>query len=115
MSNVIIIVSAYLLLINIVAFIMYGIDKKNAEKRKTRIPSAVLLWMARMGGGLGSWFAMSFFHHKKHHSDFKRLVPIWIMVWLFVFVLVVIIFSGDLGNEIKDTGDSLLHSNKSFD
>ena len=115
MSNVIIIVSAYLFLINIIAFVLYGIDKKQARRRKTRIPSAVLLWMARLGGGLGSWFAMSVFHHKKHHSNFKRLVPIWIMIWLFVFIIVVIAFSGNLGSEIQDTGSSLLHSNKSFD
>ena len=115
MSNVIIIVSAYLLLINIVAFVLYGVDRKHAEKRKTRIPSSVLLWMARLGGGLGSWFAMTYFHHKKHHSDFKRLVPIWIMIWLFIFVVVVIAFSGNLGSEIKDAGGSMLHSNKSFD
>ena len=115
MSNVIIIVSAYLLLINIIAFVLYGIDKKQARRRSTRIPSSVLLWMARIGGGLGSWFAMSVFHHKKHHSDFRRLVPIWIMIWLFIFVIVVIVCSGNLGSEIKDAGGSILHSNKSFD
>ena len=115
MSNVIIIVSAYLLLINIIAFVLYGIDKKQARRRSTRIPSSVLLWMARIGGGLGSWFAMSVFHHKKHHSDFRRLVPIWIMIWLFIFVIVVIVCSGNLGSEINDAGGSILHSNKSFD
>ena len=53
MSNVIIIVSAYLLLINIIAFVLYGIDRKQARRRSTRILSSILLWMTRLGGGLG--------------------------------------------------------------
>ena len=70
--------------------------------------------MARIGGGLGSWLAMSFFHHKKNHSEFKRQIPMWIMIWLFVFALVLIIFSGNLGKEIQDAGDSMIHSSNAF-
>ena len=114
MSNPVIIVSAYLLLINVIAFISYGIDKRHAVRRKSRIPSSVLLWMARLGGGLGSWLGMTIFHHKKHHSNFRRLVPIWIMIWLFAYVLLVILTSGDLTSEFKDAGRSLINSNNNF-
>lgn len=97
-----IIIASYLLFINIVAFILYGIDKKHALKGKTRIPSFILLWMARLGGGLGSWFGMLVFHHKKNHTKFKNLVPIWIVIWMFIIVFIVILGSGDLMNEIEE-------------
>ena len=104
-----IIIASYLLLINIIAFILYGIDKKHALNEKTRIPSSVLLWMARLGGGLGCWLGMLVFHHKKNHSRFKRIIPIWIIIWMFIFAFIIIMSSGDLGdimNEIKEMQDS---------
>lgn len=97
-----IIIASYLLFINIVAFILYGIDKKHALKEKTRIPSFLLLWMARLGGGLGCWFGMLVFHHKKNHTKFRNLVPIWIVIWMFIIVFIVILGSGDLMNEIEE-------------
>ena len=97
-----IIIASYLLFINIVAFILYGIDKKHALKEKTRIPSFVLLWMARLGGGLGCWLGMLVFHHKKNHTKFRNLVPIWIVIWMFIIVFIVILGSGDLMNEIEE-------------
>ena len=93
--------ASYLLIINIIAFFLYRLDKKNANRGKTRIPVFVLLWMARLGGGLGAWFSMSLYHHKKNHTKFRRLVPLWIMIWLLVFVIFVAFSSGDFLEEMK--------------
>ena len=101
-NTLIIIILSYFVVINIVAFILYGIDKKHAVRRKTRIPVSVLLWMARLGGGLGSWFSMSYYHHKKNHTRFKRLVPLWIFIWLFGLVLLFAFTTGDIVGEIKE-------------
>jgi len=109
MSKVVIIVLAYLVLINIVAFILYGIDKRHAERRKKRISSSVLLWMARLGGGIGCWLAMSYFHHKKNHSSFNKLIPRWIIIWMFVFVLLVIITSGNPADEMEAMNSSMIN------
>ena len=112
-----IIVLSYLLIVNIIAFALYGIDKKLAERserrKKRRIPSFVLLWMARIGGGLGCWIGMYFFHHKKHHSNFKRIVPIWIIVWMLAIAILVIFGSGDLMDEIKEMFNSWRYSRNS--
>ena len=45
----------YLLFINIITFMMYGIDKLKAKKGKWRISEATLLMMAIVGGSIGAW------------------------------------------------------------
>ena len=48
----------YLLAINAVAFIVYGIDKYKAKKAKWRISEATLLLLAALGGSIGAWLGM---------------------------------------------------------
>lgn len=45
----------YFLIINVLAFVLYGVDKRRAIRNQYRIRESVLLWMARLGGGVGSW------------------------------------------------------------
>ena len=40
----------YLLIINIIAFIMYGIDKWKAHRKQWRISEKMLLFLAVIGG-----------------------------------------------------------------
>ena len=49
------ILAYYLIIINAVAFIVYGIDKYKAKKAKWRIPEATLLMLAVLGGSIGAW------------------------------------------------------------
>ena len=65
----------YLLAINAVAFIMYGIDKYKAKKAKWRIPEATLLLLAVLGGSIGAWMGMKVWHHKTKHKKFKYGIP----------------------------------------
>ena len=51
-------IAAYLLAINAVAFIVYGIDKYKAKKAKWRISEATLLSLAVIGGSIGAWTGM---------------------------------------------------------
>ena len=44
----------YLLAVNIVTFLLYGIDKYKAKKGKWRISEATLLTMAAIGGSIGA-------------------------------------------------------------
>lgn len=92
---------AYLLFINTLAFILYGIDKKRAVRNRRRIPESTLLWMARLGGGLGSWIGMFVFHHKKKHSKFLVRVPLWITLWTIGIVLFIAMGNGNLEEEIE--------------
>ena len=65
----------YLLAINAVAFIVYGIDKYKAKKAKWRIPEATLLLLAVLGGSIGAWMGMKVWHHKTMHKKFKYGIP----------------------------------------
>ncbi len=65
------ILAYYLIIINAVAFIVYGIDKYKAKKAKWRISEATLLMLAVLGGSIGAWTGMRVWHHKTMHKKFK--------------------------------------------
>ena len=71
----------YLLLINLLGFVLYGLDKAKSKGRGRRIPERVLLWVARLGGGVGCWMGMMLFRHKTKHTHFMILVPLWTVLW----------------------------------
>lgn len=70
----------YLLLINIAAFAMFGMDKWKAKNRKYRIPEAALLLSAALGGSVGAICGMDFFRHKTLHRRFKVGLPLILFV-----------------------------------
>ena len=70
----------YLLAVNIVTFLLYGIDKYKAKKNKWRISEATLLTMAAIGGSIGAWVGMRIWHHKTMHKKFKYGIPIIIIM-----------------------------------
>ena len=70
----------YLLVINVIAFFMYGIDKWKAKKNKWRIPEKTLLGAAFLGGSVGALAGMRMFHHKTKHWKFKIGVPMCLVL-----------------------------------
>ena len=70
----------YLLAINAVAFIMYGIDKYKAKKAKWRISEATLLLLAVLGGSIGAWMGMKVWHHKTMHKKFNFGIPAILLI-----------------------------------
>lgn len=64
------IITGYLFAVNIVSFILYGIDKYKAKRGKWRISEAMLLTMAVIGGSVGAWAGMKVWHHKTMHKKF---------------------------------------------
>lgn len=95
-----IVLAAYLFLVNVIAFILFAIDKNRAVNHEHRIPESVLLWMARLGGGLGCALGMYALHHKKKKPRFQIRIPLWITIWMFI-VIMFLIFGGD-SNIIDD-------------
>lgn len=69
----------YLLGINVIAFIVYGIDKLKAKKGRWRIPESTLLLLAIIGGGIGAWLGIKVWHHKTMHKKFRYGVPLIII------------------------------------
>ena len=70
----------YLLAVNIVTFLLYGVDKYKAKKNKWRISEATLLTMAAIGGSIGAWTGMRLWHHKTMHKKFKYGIPLIIIL-----------------------------------
>lgn len=60
-----------LLVINVITFVVYGIDKLKAKKHWWRISEATLLLLAAAGGSIGAWLGMKVWHHKTMHKKFK--------------------------------------------
>ncbi|MBO5263724.1 MAG: DUF1294 domain-containing protein [Bacteroidaceae bacterium] len=56
--------------INILAFILYGIDKFNAVRNAARVPERRLLALALAGGSAGALVAVYIFRHKKQRSGY---------------------------------------------
>ena len=65
----------YLLLINLLAFALMGIDKKKARRHKWRIPEKTLFLSALLGGSVGAIAGMQFFRHKTKHWYFVIGMP----------------------------------------
>lgn len=69
------IIIVYLVIINIVAYTMMGIDKRKAQKKEWRISEAALFTAALLGGSIGSIAGMQRFRHKTKHWYFKYGMP----------------------------------------
>ena len=101
----------YLLAINSVIFLLYGMDKYKAKKnnrrqaesnikltlniaeaqrRKTivkwRISEATLLMIAVIGGSIGAWGGMRLWHHKTMHREFQHDIPVIIIMQICLVV-----------------------------
>ena len=76
----------YIVIINILTFIFYGIDKLKAKKGKWRIPESTLLLLAIIGGSIGAFLGMKVWHHKTMHKKFKYGIPLIIILQLGVLL-----------------------------
>ena len=76
-----------LVIINIVTFCLYGIDKTSAVKEKWRIPNRVLLGLAAIGGSIGAWAGMFTFRHKTQKWYYTITVPVMLFLQITLIVL----------------------------
>ena len=73
-------VLVYLIIVNVLGLVLFGIDKWKAKHAKWRISEPTLLAIAAIGGSIGSWFGMKMWHHKTLHKKFKYGIPLIMMV-----------------------------------
>ena len=62
--------------LNLITFIIYGIDKFKAKKAKWRISEATLLLLAVIGGSIGAWLGLHVWRHKTQHKKFFIGIPL---------------------------------------
>lgn len=76
----------YLTIINAAGFLLMLIDKQKARRGAWRIPEATLIWIAILGGSIGSLIGMYFFRHKTRHLKFVLGIPLILFVQLSLVV-----------------------------
>ena len=78
----------YLAAINLVTFLVYGIDKLRSKRGAWRVSEKTLFVLPILGGSVGAIAGMKVFHHKTKHWYFKYGLPlililqIALVVWL---------------------------------
>ena len=82
----------YLIIINIVAFFLMGIDKKKAQLGAWRIPERSLFLSAIFGGSIGAIAGMQLFRHKTKHRSFVIGMPVILLLQLCLCTLYYLFF-----------------------
>ena len=75
------------LVINLITFILYGVDKRRAKKGAWRISEKTLLTGTWLLGGVGAWLAMRTFRHKTKHIAFQVSAPVGAVLSLTLMAL----------------------------
>ena len=76
----------YLIVINVVTFLVYGIDKVKAKRGYWRISEVTLLMLAVIGGSIGALLGMKVWHHKTMHKKFKYGLPLILLAQIALLV-----------------------------
>ena len=66
----------YLIIINILGFLLMFIDKQKAKKGAWRIPEKTLFIVTTLGGGIGTITGMYIFRHKTQKLNFVVGLPL---------------------------------------
>jgi len=81
---------AYVLIVNFITFLLYGLDKSRARRGALRIPEARLHTFSLAGGSIGALIGQKVFHHKTR--KFKFQVVFWLTVILQVALVLGVIY-----------------------
>lgn len=74
----------YLVIINLIGFVIMGIDKSRARKNKWRISEKTIFVTALLGGSIGVKLGMQQYRHKTQHKQFVYGIPAIIIIQLIV-------------------------------
>ena len=83
-------IKGYFLFINVITFVVYGLDKLFAIKHKRRIRIITLLGLAFIGGELGGLLAMKIFHHKTNKKCFTIGLPLMLVMHMIIYFYIVL-------------------------
>lgn len=79
-----------LIIVNLLTFIVFCIDKRHARKHLSRVPEKTLLSLSFLGGAIGALGAMLLFRHKTKHTSFMVLVPFFLLFQLIIITFIFI-------------------------
>lgn len=70
----------FLMIWNLIVFLVYGLDKGKARKGSYRISEKTLLMMTYVGGGLGAWAGGTHFRHKTQKKYFQLAWAVGVLI-----------------------------------
>ena len=82
------VVLAVLLVMNLLAFALMGIDKVKARRGAWRVPEKTLFLVTALFGGLGGTLGMTVFRHKTKHWYFKFGFPALLVVQMVLLAVI---------------------------
>ncbi len=77
-----------ILIWNLIVFLLFGVDKYKAVKKRNRISEFSLVFCSVLAGGLGSTLSMIIFNHKTKKPKFRFFIPISLFIWLYIYFYV---------------------------
>ena len=78
--------AVYLGLLNLLTFVIFGLDKAAAADKRSRVPERTLLTLAMLGGSPGALLARPVFRHKTRKQPFSA----WLTLIVFVQVAAIV-------------------------
>ena len=81
-------IEIYLIIINLITIIVFGVDKRAAIKKRSRIRVSTLLTLSFVGGSLGGLIAMYLFRHKTKKLQFTLLLPLMLILHIAAFLYI---------------------------
>ena len=73
----------YFIIINLISFLLFYVDKQKARRDKWRIEEKTLHLTSFLGGTMGSIAAMMLFHHKTRKAGFVAITFIALIFNIF--------------------------------
>ena len=78
----------YIIVINLIGFILMGIDKRRAIHNRWRISERTLFLIALLFGCVGVQIGMYVFHHKTRHPSFRIGLPVILALQLVLILAI---------------------------
>lgn len=76
----------YLIIVNLITFVVFATDKRKAQKGKWRIHTETLMGLSFIGGTVGGLAAMHIFHHKTKQKKFTLGLPVMLALQIALLV-----------------------------
>ena len=78
----------YLVIINLIAFLTFGADKRRARRDRRRVRESTLFLLAAIGGSIGALLGMYVFRHKTRHWHFCVGIPAILILQIALPILI---------------------------
>ncbi|MBQ1505388.1 MAG: DUF1294 domain-containing protein [Erysipelotrichales bacterium] len=75
-----------LIALNVISFLLFGLDKRYAKTDHDRIPEKTLWFSALLFAGPGAYLGMKVFHHKTKKTKFRYGMPLLILIQMAALV-----------------------------